>query len=562
MFIVFSSLAFIPPPNAQCKHDIKDRLYGEIQVDIRWDGRGYSSSQRRVGSLNMTVLGELKLAAEWSAAPWDLGYTSQSMIARYTIKDKLIDLDPGPGCPEIIYDISGKDSKPISYPWPFLKVRYLGTLARQKKPVLGPGTSGFMFDYYSFGMHPLPIRAEGKKRKGTFCFENDCPCRKYDPYMKEFHPMSVGMHFVLGENGKMAGKRSWTSGSEPVKPECIELSDLPPKFGCEPYRPPKRPKGVHYSVRWRIDKAPLVMLLRQGDDGRWEEITDQAQAVVVGEKIILKGVVLPEKLDPKHGKWQIIGKTIKKFEANNDRGKKVELTDQDKTKNAIEFYWYDEASGLDIGYSTEVEGEKMSAKATFNIKRPGFRVEVDALDHSSFFPAGFKNEPTGLYYADRDSRQDGIVFVCQDLDLPGDLQWVQLIEEETYSTQALWAQYPGDKTKCTGKGLDTRYPMEPGKKASDHPGLPEHEYLSHREAKATFQTYLMFRPTSRRNDSEWVPLSRTKWWWRGAIKRDENQKTKKVYSKEASHIRPEDTTKYPEWLHNITNADAQTCTEQ
>ena len=69
----------------------------------------------------------------------------------------------------------------------------------------------------------------------------------------------------------------------------------------------------------------------------------------------------------------------------------------------------------------------MSAKTTFNIKRPGFRVVVDALDHSHYFPNGLKNEPTGLYYADRDSRQDGIVFVCKDLDLPGDIQWVQLI---------------------------------------------------------------------------------------------------------------------------------------
>ena len=315
------------------------------------------------------------------------------------------------------------------------------------------------------------------------------------------------------------------------------------------------------------------------------DITDRTVPVVVGKKMKLRGLVIPENKDPKKGAWTIDGKgshlnagdrnCIKRYEAHFKKGGKViYLKPEDLNKQEVTFYWVDGGSG-EVRYVTHVD-EELSALAKFEIKRPNYQLTVTASDSTSVknpYRGGklSKSECWGqgahgvVDKSDLVLQYDGIRFKAENLDkgeIDGKEQWVQIIKQEAY-----FLKYDDDNKTCwlITDALDVCYPYEHSPQAQDAPAVVLERDGKRLRAKhktggtstklavtgktQTNRMYLMFQPDGK--DSEWVPIKAVDWEWTGNAEYQGAHRWAKYGCKiQPSMPKGDDTAEYPVWEKN------------
>jgi hypothetical protein len=344
-----------------------------------------------------------------------------------------------------------------------------------------------------------------------------------------------------------------------------------------------------YFISWNLEEASPTLRVQQEEGDRWVDITDKTVTVIVGKKMRLRGVVIPEKKDPKKGTWTIDGKGnhlnsdgrsyIKRYDVHFRRGGKViYLKKKDLNKQEVAFYWIDGGSGK-VKYATHVDTEDLAAEAKFEIKRPKYQLTVRASSGTSVKNPSRggkldKNECWGkgahgvVNKNDLVLQYDGIHFKAENLDkseIGGTEQWVQIIKEEPYFQK--WDD--GNRT-CSyiTDALDVCYPYEHGPQTQDAPGVVLERAGKRLKAKhktggtstelaATGKTqtnrmFLMFKPDG--DDSEWVPIKVVDWEWTGKAE----YQGKHGWEKFGCKITPAepkggDTAEYPEWEKNAAD---------
>jgi hypothetical protein len=469
-----------------------------------------------------------------------LTYEPQTMIVQYEYAESLMDNKKG-GCPPLAAEYIGRGTfslggDPSSESRAGLHIRKMASMIPGAAEMSGyPGNTG-LCDYYEFFAAASEVTVRGRVRK------SDC---KYEKDEKDINLCKLGIRFQIPKDGKMTNSREWSTktqtGSPPFK---ITVSDLPPFMGQANFEPESHDGGdVNYSVRWAFGEVDLVFLyVMRKVNGNWVDIddNDELKEVVVGEKVELKGVVVPKGKDPKKGEWIIDDNDnenyIKKFKVADDNSKSevMSLKDEDLKQSEITFYWYKGDKGY-VKYATIVDGRRYYDDAEFTIKRPEYTVKWDSRpdNHFGVLTSG---DPKLLAKWPKENRvygeyggkiaktkvlegleYNGILFTCEpQSDIAGETQWVQLIEnKQKIVTTNYWGLWNSKK------GLDMAYPCGRGNSFYDAPAIPTNtcdaEVLNQHH-KLFFDLYLMFKPKGK--DNEWVTLKKTNWKWFGYVEKD------------------------------------------
>ena len=428
--------------------------------------------------------------------------------------------------------------------------------------VMGMMKSDVNMDHYSFSV-ATPIKTivtddEGKTHEGL-----------------------RGIHFALIaealEQGTISNSLKWTS--EKVKYSIRHQSFLDTK-----YDPPKS-GDVEYSVSWTFGDIPPYAEIQREVNGEWKNITDETEKVVVGEKIKLRGVVLPKNQDSGTGEWTLEGggsgkNYIKKYKADIYKGEVIPLTDLN-TKE-LEFYWVDGGSAS-VKYVVNAGDNEASAESKFEIRKPAYKVTINASPDSRVGKPE-RGEPlpqgecmgTGAHGAAKPDdiwlQYNGIRFEAENLDrgeTPGSEQWVQIIENQHYFQT--WQGGVRQEEYLTD-ALDICYPSWDGPRGGDAPAIllmRDQKQLTNKLSDGTIapmmhtgktqenRVYLMFRPDG--DDSEWVPVKVFNWTWVGHAeyqsRDDDKEKGTTGWSPWLCKVIPEkpeaeDTSQYPVWNKN------------
>jgi len=469
-------------------------------------------------------------------------YEPQSMIVQYTYVESHIDKEPG-DCPPLIAEYIGNgtfslSNDPNSESRANLYIRKIASMmpgAEQMELLKGmegsPGNAGFCDYYEFFAAGGATIR--GKVRK------SDC---KYEKDEKDVNICQLAVRFKIPDDGKMKGEREWSTKTQTGSPPfTIVVSDLPPLMNQAHFKPENQPGGdVNYSVKWAFGEVDLVFLyIKRKVNGNWEDVEDNEEArnIVVGEKVELKGVVVPKDKDPKKGDWLIDGNNnknyIKEFKVAGDNTKSelIPLKDEDLKQPTIGFYWYKGDKGK-VKYTSIVDGRSYSKEAEFTIKKPEYTVDWDSREDNHFgITTG--GDPTLLKKWPKENRVDpgykgklgekevikgleynGILFTSESAsEIPGKIQWVQLIDnQQKINTVKDWGAWSSEK------GLDRVYPCARNNSFYDAPAIPTSSLGDEDEnwhCKFFFDLYLMFKPKGK--DNEWVPLKKINWKWFGYV---------------------------------------------
>ncbi len=420
--------------------------------------------------------------------------------------------------------------------------------------------SGENKDHYSFSV-TTPIKTiitdeEGKSKEGL-----------------------RGIHFALIagalNDGTINSSAKWTS--DKVKPLIGYQSFMGTK-----YEPPKS-GDVEYAVNWTFGEIPPVAEIQREVNGEWVNITDETVKAVVGEKIKLRGVVRPENKDPGTGTWTLEGggtgrNYIERYEANISKGEVIDL--KNLNTKELEFYWVDGGAAT-VEYTAQTDVNKASAEAGFEIRKPEYRVTINASGETKVQPPERgerldQNEcwGEGAYSAaspdDLWLQYQGIRFKAENLDraeISGSERWVQIITKQFY-----YQTWDGVRSEeYITKALDVCYPSWEGPRGGDFPGIlleRDGKCLTRKlsngtEAPMTYtgktqenRVYLMFKPDG--EESEWVPVKVFDWTWVGNaqyLSIDADDPDTRGWTPKDCEIIPKqpeavDTSEYPEWKKN------------
>jgi hypothetical protein len=361
---------------------------------------------------------------------------------------------------------------------------------------------------------------------------------KYDEKQDVDEEIEIEGKFKPEDKGVLKGSRNLIS--DEIKPFFDALKSL---IGGE----------TGGTISWDIRVPMLEIHWYDEKISDYRDITapKKPDGQTVGKKIKLWGKVVPDSLKAENPKWTLQGKTIKKFEASNDKGEVKPLETGDFEKEKLDFFWVDKGENLKVSFSAEVEKEKLRAQANFSVERPSLDVEIKAP--ASFIP-GTVDGTWELLYGDLS--QTGREMQHKKVDPPGDIQWVQIHEATETLVGHPKTAWAGLSYRTSGKGLDGSYPYVKNGLFRDTPGIPSAYQLSSRQADMKFQTYLMYRPQSKEDDSEWVPVKIVTWTFGGIIEFDDTTKDWKVVRSWPGNPREPkavDTNVYPQWDMNGNN---------
>lgn len=564
----------------------------QASASVDWDIE--SGGTRNQGQMTVQINGTAVLAEGVSvmdkAAPPGtiITYAAKGIPATFTYKETVTQKNPPRGCQPLLAEYQGGGSFQLeefnTAMTSGLNIRKLGSLVPKELLAFAPPEAQeMMVDYYEF--FPLAEKQVVQGRKRGW---NDC---KFASDSKEVSPSNFAIRFRIDEDGRMTGSRRWSVKVDAGSPSFhIRVSDLPASIERRPLVPEPDPAGnINYAVNWNFDEvAPYVQIQRREGEF-WIPLTEgEPVEVTAGEKMELRGTVLPENDDPKSGKWTLFGDSgsgqkmfIKKFQADMARGQVVDLDSQgDLNKPEIIFYWVDQGTGK-AKYAAIADGKELSAEIEFRIKKPRYKVKVEASPETEIrapekgIPLD-KNEcwGAGAYSAagsdDLWLQYKGIHFEAENLDkgeIDGTEQWVQIIEEESY-----FLKYEdGNRTESMlSEALDICYPTWKGPVAGDAPGVilvkngerlkARHDDGTYTELAYTGKTqknrlYLMFKPDG--DENEWVPVKTINWTWTGnaAYQSYLADSASRGWIAQDCQIIPgepaaQDTAEYPEWQKN------------
>ncbi len=564
----------------------------QASASVDWDIE--SGGTRNQGQMTVQINGTAVLAEGVSvmdpSAPLGtiITYAAKGIPATFTYRETVTQEHPPDGCQPLLAEYQGGGSfQLVEFNTPMtsgLNIRKLGSLVPKEFLAFAPPEAQeMMIDYYEF--FPLAEKQVVQGRKRGW---NDC---KFTPDSKEVAPSNFAVRFRIDDEGRMTGSRKWSVKVDSGSPSFhIRVSDLPAAIDRRPLVPEPGPGGnITYAVNWNFDEvAPHVQIQRKEGE-LWTPLTGgEPVEVTAGERIELRGIVLPEDKDPKTGEWTISDdggserkKYIKKFQADIRQGRVEEIDPQkDLRKPVVLFYWVDQGTGK-VKYASQVDGEELSAEIEFKIKKPRYQVQVNASPETAIknpekgIPLD-KNECWGAGAHGAAGSNDlwlqykGIHFEAENLDrgeINGTEQWVQIIEEESY-----FLKYDdGNRTETMiSEALDICYPTWKGPVAGDAPGVilvkngerlnAKHDDGTSTELVYTGKTqknrlYLMFRPAG--DGNEWVPVKTVNWTWTGnaAYQSYLADSDSRGWIAQDCRIIPgepaaQDTSEYPEWQKN------------
>ncbi len=555
--IFFFLVIFLLVPFTQIYGKTKEpekALSASAEVHINWNiDRGNTTNK---GHMNLKINGVMELnqahtkevkTKEISSFFPFLTYEPQTMTVQYEYAESLMDNKKG-NCPPLAAEYIGNGTfflrgDPGSVSRASLYIRKIASMVPGADMSGFPGNTG-LCDYYEFFAAAEEVTVIGKVRKTDCTYEKD---------EKDINICKLGIRFQIPNDGSMTNSRAWSTktqtGSPPFK---ITVSDLPPFMSQANFEPENQDGGdVNYSVKWAFGEVDLVFLyIMRKVNGNWEDIedNDELKEVVVGEKVELKGVVVPKEKDPKKGKWIIDGNNnenyIKKFKVADDHSKSevIPLKDEDLKQPEVGFYWYKGDKGY-VKYTAVVDGKQYSKDAEFTIKRPEYTVNCDSSRSDNHFGAFTNGDPKLFAQWAKENRvygkyggkiaekkvligleYNGILFTCEpQSDIPGETQWVQIVDNcqllQEYDSAGQLRATPAIDQNCE-KGLDIAYPCGRNNSFYDAPGIPTNTLAENRtyfRARMTFDLYLMFKP--KKELGEWVPLKLINWKWDADVRK-------------------------------------------
>lgn len=331
---------------------------------------------------------------------------------------------------------------------------------------------------------------------------------------------------------------------------------------------------THYQVSWTFGEVKPVVRIYKED----EDITDtEKEEIIVGKKVKLKAKIFPEGYGTPQGKWEIGGKIVSGWHADNNKATLIPFKDYDKSE--IEFFWVDgEFTGKQeiVKYSGQVNGKDVNAKTKFFVFKP--RIKSEKVDAGKMITVGMlpeKGKEGGksicrIYagYVEPPEAMPPGIFIFQEIEMPPMdkevqhlLQHVQLVKDDTlHHHNVNYFRIRNDQW-C----LDTEYPYNGRSpfriEMLDTPGPEIGKLTKEIHIHNEFQTYLMFIPSSNPEDADaiWVPLRLIKWEWAAGAKKGESlpldapcDKTtyKPIYEVPPRVKGKENTSIHPVWSRN------------
>ena len=601
LFCLFCFLLAAPGPAHTAgkeKPSVKEKLKADIRLEITWDID--NPNQRDTGHFKARVQGLLKLNPGFSSEgfmgkPVFVAYQNQGLHAYYDFFKQEIDKKPPEDCQgpkaAVISEFQGQSMVPIpAIPGGAFELGVNYMKSQFDASGLGDMVSAFnpetkkLTDYYQFGMAAKKVKINGIRRAYP-----ECDHKKDE---LEISVVQVGIVSAMAADGIMSGSKSWSTRIDSGTPSLtVRVRDMPEELQGSRLSPEPQPDGnVHYTLSWRFEDPKPVVIQRRVNN-KWRDVDSDASLteVVVGEKVELRGIVLPKTKDTKKGSWKIDDNPaeaqrnfIENFAADDKSGQVVHIQKFDQP--VMRFYWFRGQKGV-VTYTTEVDGVSQTQYAEFTLKRPTYTVQWEASGDSVFgdvtqglnqdllnrFPPGNRTH-TGSYNTYYEGlHYRGILFQCENTSgLEGDTQWVQLLKETQSATGRNEQGIIVPVTSDPVQGLDTAYPCARNDSFFDAPGLITNtlgEDIISRAVDMDFDLYVMFRPKGREGEpddvNQYVPIKKIKWGWAGSVVQETaTGQWRKSYSQEPiegpdekGEPREEDTEAYPTWHMNTATVD-------
>jgi hypothetical protein len=575
-------------------------LSTDVQVSVEWDiDQGNTTNK---GHVTLNITGSMQLdrthtkevkGKSSSFYPFPI-YNPHSIVVQYAYAESLIDKKKGT-CPPLAAEYIGHGTFTLSGD-PYSKARaqlYIRRLASlipgidqmgALKDMPGVPDKSAFCDYYEFFAGGPGVTIPGRIR-GSDCL--------YKSTEKDLSICKLAIRFQIPDDGQMKGAREWSTKTETGAPPLkITLSDLPASMNQAPFDPENKPGDVTYRVTWSFGETDLVLLfIKRNVNGNWVDVeeNEELSKVVVGEKVELRGVILPAEKDPKKGEWVIDGNNnknyLKKYKVTEDhtQSEVIPLHGDDLRQSEIKFYWFKGKKG-NVSYSTKVEGEDYSKEVEFTIRNPEYAVKCTSNVANHF--GIITNGDTSLLNQWPDSNRvkyeykgkigetktlegleyNGILFSCMpESDIPGNTQWVQLIENCQFirwDEKGVSFVTPPIEKNCK-TGLDLVYPCALNNSFYDAPAIPASvfpDYYTLFRVIMSFDLYLMFKPKGEEN--EWAPLKKIAWKWAGGVEKVGGKweprgmfsfvPYKKEFAVEGEEPTVTDATEYPLWKEIVT----------
>lgn len=583
----------------------------QATVSVNWDVEG--GGTRNQGSMTMQMRGTAHLAEGVSvmdpAAPPGtiITYAAKGVKVNYTYKETVTQEHPPRGCPALMAEYQGSGVfmlEEINSPMTSgLNIRKMGSLIpKEMLQFAPPEAKEWMIDYYDFFAVAEKQKVQGRKRDG-----NDC---NFVEHTREFNPTGLTIRFRITDDGKMTGSRKWSVSKNSGGPSFnIRVSDLPTKFERRPLVPePDGGGDITYAVNWTFGEVDPYVQIQRLEGEYWIPLPgDEPVEVTAGEKMELRGIVLPEERDPKTGEWKISGEGgsgekmyIKKYNASHVKGEVKYLDSKnDLNKPEVFFYWVDEGTGT-VEYKTTAGGTQLQESVEFKVKKPKFAFLMNAAPSNRFglmeMGEGSSSDEccakklTGeerraeeefndkceqlkkelaeliernddweilntkpkilqqmidLGCTPRGVQYEGITFIATPMDgTPGKVRFVQKL------SRTFMEEFEGTPSSSSVSGaLDGCYPFP--KNISEYatfdaPAFSEMGGNSYKGRQYEFEMYLLFKPDG--DGSEWIPLKKALWRWGAAIRCVDG----KCAEDPAASVIPqdgegEDCSEYPEW---------------
>ena len=307
------------------------------------------------------------------------------------------------------------------------------------------------------------------------------------------------------------------------------------------------------------------------------DLTLQTNTVIVGQQMNLRCQlsVTMTNVTPTNFQWTVPGYAISNYVANGSSG--IVYTNFPLNNSNVVFYWVDGATNRTILCSATVNGQKITAQATFNVLRPdvtwtltpkdSVAVDTNYADPPPGYYGGYYFLRTGKDYTTNDY---GMLYSFQVTDLKGytgsyDLGCCQIITVDWKRNLELPDGSSYSKS-LTGKGLDvvmfvpwdaftgfSLYGQVISGYTHDSPADPLDNPISFDWRGDSFEEYLIFTPAGGKP----VPLKLATWNWYGTAKRMSTNTPPTfvgggVFTNQQAAI-GRDCFIYPQWTNNVVN---------
>jgi hypothetical protein len=542
---------FIMSSQAIAKNKFEKTIPISINIHSKWDYR--QGNHRVIGFYKSNIKGTANLIEEKGEF---IRYSSKNLTAFYDLKEDHIDMSPDSPCfGKIVEKRDGEGSGNVKN---FILDIFLGQtgkftwIASQGKAPT-PEELKIPKDVYQ-----VMMEAEGKFTAITK-FDKGCEPVKPTPGI-----FPIGFTVGIAEITPWGSTSNYTwQGDIRYKDEKVILMVPSPAPSW----------AAQYQVSWTFGEVkPVVRIYREEKD-----ITDKKfEDVIIGKKVKLKAKIFPEGCGTPQGKWEIGGKIVSGWYADDNQATLKKFEENDKNKPEIEFFWVDgEFAGSPqiVKYSGQVNGKDVSAKTTFHVFKPEIKsekIDLAKIMTVGVISVGNKSE-CRVYpgYVEPPLAKPPGITISHEIEMPPmdeqiehRLQHVQLVIVNNLHHHNVNYLRQNNDQWC----LDTEYPYNgraPLKiKMDDTPPGELGKLTKELHVQNEFQTYLMFIPSSNPEDENaiWVPLRLINWEWAVGVKKGKdlprdapcNKSTfKPIYEVPPRVKGKENISVHPEWSCNV-----------